>query len=140
MGTRVDFYSGKGKDAEWLGSYPFDGYPDNKEMMGIFRTKTEKAFRKAVYDYLTLFVGNGSTFPKQGWPWPWKDSNTTDYAYAFFGGKVQGSCFGSPWFNPIKPPKDIDSLKGLNPEFPNMESKKSMTLGKRSGLLVFKSA
>jgi hypothetical protein len=27
MGTRADFYVGRGKDAEWLGSVAFDGYP-----------------------------------------------------------------------------------------------------------------
>ena len=28
MGTRADFYVGKGKDSEWLGSIAWDWYPD----------------------------------------------------------------------------------------------------------------
>ena len=28
MGTRADFYIGKGTDAEWLGSIAWNGYPD----------------------------------------------------------------------------------------------------------------
>ncbi len=28
MGTRADFYIGRGPTAEWIGSLPLDGYPE----------------------------------------------------------------------------------------------------------------
>lgn len=28
MGTRADFYVGRGTEAEWIGSIALDGYPD----------------------------------------------------------------------------------------------------------------
>jgi hypothetical protein len=35
MGTRADFYVGRGPDAEWLGSVAMDGYPS-----GVFGAPT----------------------------------------------------------------------------------------------------
>jgi hypothetical protein len=32
MGTRADFYVGRGPNAEWIGSIAFDGYPDGITM------------------------------------------------------------------------------------------------------------
>lgn len=44
MGTRADFYVGRGEQAQWLGSIGWNGYPEgiNKEVLiardeGIFR-------------------------------------------------------------------------------------------------------
>jgi hypothetical protein len=82
MGTRADFYVGRGEKAEWLGSVAWDGHPEN--FRAILKAKTETAFRKAVAKELKQ--RDDATLPADGWPWPWKDSHLTDYAYAFEGG------------------------------------------------------
>ena len=115
MGTRADFYIGRGEKAEWIGSIAWDGYreglPDE-----LFSVLTEADWRKAV----TEFVQNrkDGTLPKQGWPWPWEDSNTTDCAYAFHEGKA------------IKLKTDGKEV------FPNMKAIQNVTFGKRSGTIT----
>lgn len=132
MGTRADFYVGIGKEAEWLGSIAWDGYPS-----GIARevksATTQQEFRQAVSDFLK--DREDATHPEDGWPWPWEDSATTDYAYAFHDSKVKASCFGSAWFNPRR--KQPENPKGPAAEFPNMKEQQNVTYGKRSGLMVF---
>jgi hypothetical protein len=129
MGTRADFYIGTGADAEWLGSIALDGYRidemkkkhadktmDNAACWQIKSAKNDADYRSAVASLLQL--NDDATFPEQGWPWPWNDSRTTDYAYAF----VDGTCKTFPW--------------GKGAEWPDMTERKNMTLGKRSGLIV----
>ena len=94
MGTRADFYVGRGKDAEWVGSYAFDGHPASLAET-ILAATTEEEFRSAIV--AELAGRDDATAPERGWPWPWEDSNTTDYAYAF-DGKLFGSSSGHPWF------------------------------------------
>lgn len=141
MGTRADFYVGRGPDAEWLGSIAWDGYPSGitphgstwPKGCGLFDAKTAATFRKRVEEF---FRGRDDvTRPEQGWPWPWDDSQTTDYAYAFDGGRVLASSFGGKWFNPRrKQPEDDDAKVAV---FPNMKDRKSVQYsGKRSGLIV----
>jgi hypothetical protein len=108
MGTRADFYVGRGKEAEWLGSTAWDGYRDGIELtapeksrrMGIefpvhnefqkgahlFDSKTEQEFRERVAAYFAN--RDDATLPEQGWPWPWETSATTDCSYWFFDGRV----------------------------------------------------
>lgn len=139
MGTRVDFYVGRGETAEWLGSYPFDGYP-----YGVFeRDEQLPADEQGWRDWVTRFLAHNAdraTLPEQGWPWPWEDSTTTDYAYALDDGKVYGSNFGHAWF-------EVDTADHENfgqPEdetpksaaFPNMAHRRAVTYGPRSGLIV----
>lgn len=129
MGTRADFYVGTGPDAEWLGSLAFDGYridkmkekhaddtPDNAECWAIKTATAEQAYRDAVANLLKL--NDDATTPDQGWPWPWENSHTTDYAYAF----VDGACKTFPW--------------GKGAEWPDMTGRKNTTFDKRSGLIV----
>lgn len=130
MGTRADFYVGRGKDAEWLGSIAWDGYtiPDS-----IRRAKERGAYRKAVKRFLQ--GRKDATFPKDGWPWPWDDSGTTDYAYAFDKTRTYASVFGGPWWSAKSERKD--DPKGPKAEFPDMSSKKNVQFGgQRSGLIV----
>ncbi len=87
MGTRADFYVGRFEDAEWLGSIAYDGGPDAIAMNpAILRAKTERAYRKAVGD----FLGNDedAILAKDGWPWGAKDSSVTDWSYYFEDGTV----------------------------------------------------
>jgi hypothetical protein len=85
MGTRADFYIGKGKDAEWIGSIAWDGYRDGIDNQ-ILHCQSPEAFRHAVESFLK--ERDDGIFPKDGWPWPWKDSGTTDCSYWFFDGQV----------------------------------------------------
>lgn len=131
MGTRADFYVGKGEKAEWIGSIAWDGYPDGVPSE-ILNAKDESKYREKVTSFL-----NGredKTLPEDGWPWPWEDSNTTDYAYSFDGSMVVGSCFGGFWFDASNPPED-EPENGEKPIFPNMENVQNVSYGKNSGLI-----
>lgn len=134
MGTRADFYVGKGKDAKWVGSIGWDGYP-----LGIpekiLKAKSLDAFKRNV----ATFVKNrpDGTLPKDGWPWPWEDSIGTDYAYAYDQGVVLACHFGSAWFNPLLEPPLSNPKVDPTVVFPNMKDKQKVTFGKRSGLMVF---
>ena len=149
MGTRADFYVGRGEQAEWLGSIAWDGYPD-----GVFAARRqdaeyipnditdEQSWRDHVVAFLT--PRKDHTFPEQGWPWPWSDSGTTDYAYALDGGQVWGSCFGRPWFLVADgEPRDDDGerIEWENTPraaviFPDMSERKAVTYGSRSGVMI----
>ena len=132
MGTRADFYVGRGKSAEWLGSIAWDGYPDGIPE-SVKGAESEASYRDAVRAMLD--GREDATVPAMGWPWPWDDSGTTDYTYAFDGGTVHASCFGSPWWAAVEEaPEDVE---GLPADHPDMSARKATTLGKRSGLMVF---
>lgn len=138
MGTRADFYVGRGADAEWLGSIAWDGYPSGLEREGLLNATTDEQYRAAVA--AELDARDDATTPEMGWPWPWDDSNTTDYAYAFDGGKVHGSCFGGNWFDAAEA-RDSDGEEreedgGEPAVFPNMKDRKNVTFGARSGTII----
>lgn len=141
MGTRADFYVGRGKDAEWIGSIAWDGYPggitpkDKPWRVGghLFQSKTAATFRKRL---AAFFDGREDvTMPDHGWPWPWENSHTTDYSYAFDGGRVYASCYGHRWFNPMRrePQEHGDDKPTV---FPDMTNRQRVTLGKRSGVIM----
>lgn len=146
MGTRADFYVGRGPEAEWIGSIGWDGYPSqvvHKDAQGtLAQAKTKLDFTAAVA--LIASERDDFTRPVDGWPWPWEDSSTTDYAYAWDNG-LWISSFGGPWLtiDQAKEQEDADDAyeyeKDLGPNavFPGMNSKKNVTLDKCSGLMVF---
>jgi hypothetical protein len=142
MGTRADFYVGTGKDAEWLGSLAYDGYRihemtkeaiseslDNMECWEIKSAASEKAFRFAVERLLRM--NKSATLPTDGWPWPWEDSCTTDYAYCF----VDGACKSFTWGRPINEGAAEDHQEP-QAEWPNMKDRQNVTLGERSSVIV----
>lgn len=135
MGTRADFYDGRGQDAEWLGSIAWDGYPEGIEGK-ILRTTNAKAYREHVQRYVES--REDGTLPEMGWPWPWDDSGTTDFAYAFDNGRVYASCFGSEWTDKPMVEDVFDGLTDGSVSFPDMSGKKhSAPAGsKRSGVMV----
>lgn len=139
MGTRADFYVGRGVEAEWLGSIAFDGYPGGLEP-NVLTADTEERYRKAVASLLADC--DHATLPADGWPWPWEDSGTTDFAYAFDGAKVWASCFGGRWLQAPNYDEERERLgEGYDdlPEeaaFPNMKARQNVTLGRRSGILI----
>jgi hypothetical protein len=155
MGTRADYFIGEGESAEWLGSTAWDGYPEGVAE-SILKATTEEEFRAAVSAELTS--RDDGTVPENGWPWPWDDSRTTDYAYMFVDGKVWASYFGRPLFDPL--PDVLPTLKDPNSSmeetmrtayteqwwgaydhlpkisFPDMKDKKNIALDGRSGLII----
>ncbi len=143
MGTRADFYVGKGKDAEWLGSIAWDGYREGISE-SILAATSEQFYRKAVADFLA--ERNDGTTPDMGWPWPWDDSGTTDCSYWFFDGKVWDATGRPEIYTPCTeeaPDQDEDEdayeawREGKERvEFPDMSARKNVTFGRRSGLLV----
>jgi hypothetical protein len=131
MGTRADFYVGRGENAEWLGSIAWDGY----SIAGYIKAaKTEDIYRKAVTQFLS--EREDATLPKDGWPWPWEDSCTTDYAYAFDKDKTYTAIFGHKWFPSQEKEPEYDDNSGKECKFPNMKDRQKVALGKRSGVMI----
>lgn len=109
MGPRADFYLGKGRRAQWLGSIGFSGQPEDIPR-NILTARTKKQFEGAVGQLLDDYRRQhlNMATPKMGWPWPWEISHLTDYAYAFCSGQVVASNFGHRWFDPKNPPENTD--------------------------------
>lgn len=133
MGTRADFYVGRGEKAEWLGSVGYDGYPD-----GVFsnpwpREWTEEKWRERVANIDT----ESWTSPEDGWPWPWEDSLTTDYAYTYDDGAIWVSNFGYTWvkLSTLKTRTRADGCS-KSAVFPNMKHVQNVAFGHRSGMLI----
>jgi hypothetical protein len=160
MGTRADFYIGRGEDAEWLGSIAWDGYPEGltprveeQERMwpggpmthkhgswgagvGLLDSTTEEQFRERLARFFQY--RDDVTLPEHGWPWPWETSHTTDFAYALDDGVVWASCFGYPWQRAADFDGDTErDDKMPAPAFPDMSARKNVQFGgKRSGIMV----
>ncbi len=94
MGTRADFWLGHGPEAEWLGSVAWDGCEFDDPASPVMTATTEDDFRGAVKAHVE--TREDFTAPRVGWPWPWKTSGTTDYAYVFDRGAVHVYVFGAP--------------------------------------------
>jgi len=132
MGTRADFYVGRGPAAEWIGSVAFDGDPGSFKESGITKATTEESYRSIVA--AELKQRDDATLPEQGWPWPWENSLTSDYAFAFDGGQVwaHGCC----WFPADGHEPDEVHACPQDGGFPDMTALQKVTMGKRSGLIV----
>lgn len=135
MGTRADFYVGRGEHAEWIGSIAWDGHLESIAN-AVKRATTEASFREAVAAFFDD-DRDDVTRPEDGWPWPWEDSQTTDYSYAFEDGICWGTSFGHGWWDAAgaEPDDDDDVPKVV---FPNMKERKNCpALGsKRSGVML----
>lgn len=129
MGTRADFYVGRGETAEWLGSIGWDGHPDGIDDE-VLAASTEAEYRERATAFL---VKENGIFPSDGWPWPWDDSRTTDYAYAFDGGSVLASRYGHAWFTANGEEPEDDGRKVA--VFPNMKSIQKVNYGPQSGTI-----
>lgn len=134
MGTRADFYLGRGSNAKWLGSIGWDGYPDGIDKC-ILGSSTPQMYARRVKDFIKK---SGGTLPEEGWPWPWKNSNTTDYAYAFEKGKVYGTYFGHGWWIATKEPDGGgDEPKIPDSDWPDMTKIQNVQMGsQKSGVIV----
>ena len=133
MGTRADFYVGRGVDAEWLGSIAWDGYPEGIEA-AVLKAKTVTQFKRELLKFFK--ERDDVTLPELGWPWPWTDSHTTDYGYCFdkgrvwYWGEVEGK--GDCWIAAAGRALDRKT-PGV---YPDMAEKSNVTFGKRSGIIV----
>lgn len=152
MGTRADFYVGKGENAEWLGSISWDGYPSGIDT-AVLQANTESEYRFALQQFFAS--RDDATLPERGWPWPWNDSNTSDYAYTFAlwdegleTGRVWCSTGypGRYWWNAREqePSEEDDNyreiLAGLERcKFPDMSARKRVRYDKGSGLIIGRS-
>lgn len=138
MGTRADFYIATVDnaaqsviDAEWLGSVAMDGYPSGIGRGMSFASDAED-FRGRVARLLS--ERSDASTPGDGWPWPWENSRTTDYAYVWDGAEVRVFCFGYPssWNE-----NDDREEEGGKWAFPDMGKGNAAAGSKRSGVLVF---
>lgn len=136
MGTRADFYVGRGETATWLGSLAYDGFPDAHARALIGLTE-EPAYRLAVQTILAALAH--ATRPAQGWPWPWPTSQTTDFAYAFDAGVVYVTGFGHGWQVLRDQLADWPEDDAKVP-FPDMTARQRVTWGKRGGVLMVTTA
>lgn len=149
MGTRCDFYTmEKDKKMIWIGSYGWDGYPDGPvKDIGLHKVKSIDEFKKTVLDFLEDKEGYISG--KNGWPWPWDTSATTDYSYIFFEGNVYVSCYGSALIEINDYLENDDAIgdedqeildkiyAGIGFSFPDMSKIKDVDMGEASGTMVF---
>lgn len=129
MGARADFYARNGEAIEWLGSVAWDGYLwAEQEDSAIREASTSDEFRCAVA--AELAGRDDATLPIEGWPWPWDDSRTTDYAYLFDGDKgLRIFSFGREVNEDRETAEKWDG-------FPNMAEQKNVQWGAKSGVIV----
>lgn len=150
MGTRADFYVGRGREAEWLGSIAWDGH----EVGRIREATSEGNFRTFVAAFLA--ERDDATLPEAGWPWPWNDSGTTDCVYAWDGPMGSHSVWtvqGYPeqeWVSYAASEAWQESTRGKEPDewsdgptadggqcvFPDMSARKNVRRDRGSGLIV----
>lgn len=147
MGTRADFYVGRGEDMEWVGSIAWDGYPRGLVGKGILDADTEEGFRSAIAEMAS--VRSDFTAPDKGWPWPWADSFTTDFAYAFDGDRLYVSRETddqSDWVEAahfergkVADRELMGALASCGPlSYPDMTEIQNVDFGARSGLMILK--
>ena len=128
MGTRADFYVAKPEGLEWLGSIAWDGY----EIDHVALASTEEQYRQSLEEF---FAGRDDvTRPERGWPWPWEDSNTTDYGYVFIEDHgVVFKCFGGEVRSAADPDKIVE---GVDFTYPDMSDRKRVRADAGSGIIV----
>ena len=75
MGTRADFYIDNRGDMTWLASMFRDGHPWNLPIVLLAQVEPTM-FTEQLYEYLETV-----DHQDHKWPWPWEDSQLTDYSY-----------------------------------------------------------
>lgn len=151
MATRADFYVGWGDGMRWVGSVAWDGYPSGTsasiDNYGILRARTEAEFLAGIAKMAE--ARDDFTAPEMGWPWPWADSSTTDFAYAFDGDRVYVSREdhdnNADWVEaaafeagPLTE-EQIEALPSCGPIlFPDMTEVQNVNFGERSGVMFIR--
>lgn len=134
MGTRADFYIKKADEKEliWIASIAWDGYPDGIDC-GVLDSKTQSEYIGNLQRFLK--DRNDVTLPERGWPWPWDNSSTTDFAYCFVDGRVLTNNFGHGWHVYIKDQDNDNAPMVWEYEFPDMSKIKNVRYDKGSGAI-----
>jgi hypothetical protein len=121
MGTRADFYIDNMGDMTWLGSIYRDGQPWNIPIV-LLAQVNPAMFAEQLDEYFET-VDNAD----HKWPWPWEDSQLTDYSYILDceQGKVVGYTMQDKMiFDPLKVSvgEDLSRSKIANavPNFPKL--------------------
>ena len=136
MGTRADFWLGRGEHAEWLGSVGYDGYFAGIPA-AILYAEDADAFVLAVARMIES--RDDGTSPSDGWPWPWRNSRGTGCVYAWDDGAVRVLESGG-WSDASNQGDDGEPvLTSTDVSFPDMGDRRAVALGARSGLLVMRS-
>jgi len=117
VGTKADFYVGKGVESEWLGSIAWDGKPIAVPL-SIRQTEDEDTYRDEVTSFLSK-RGDG-ILASQGWPWAWTSSHGTNYSYAYDDNCVWVCCYGSSWWKATADEPDHITLTRKAAVFPDM--------------------
>lgn len=143
MGTRADFFVGIGPDAEWIGSTSYDGHPTHWGREPLVAC-TEDEFRAAVELMLATRENSLMTRPSEGWPWPWNDFRTTDYAYAWdpARGVARVASFGRAWVTLAQMSADPECLYAgdrlRDDEVPDMRRVPRGDVAGKSGLMLLR--
>jgi len=77
MGTRADFYIDNMGDMTWLASIFKDGHPWNIPLV-ILAQVDPTMFSEQLFDWM---YASEVEYQDDKWPWPWEDSQLTDYSY-----------------------------------------------------------
>jgi len=118
----------------------WDGHPETILTKHELATATTREQFEALVDKRLAHRDDG-TRPEQGWPWPWEDSRTTDFSYAFDDGQVFTACFGYEWMTvteALDPERDRAVAGKTSCIFPDMTARKNVTYGPRSGVMILK--
>jgi hypothetical protein len=129
MGTRCDFWLGR-DPAVWLGSVAWSGEPSCMPD-SVLQAGTEGEFVRAVFDFLPTRVD--ATLCCNGWPWPWKTGDGTDFSITFADSEVLACHFGGGWRRVSAP--DVEDVYPAS-TFPDMSDRMNVRKDVGSGILL----
>lgn len=141
MGTRADFFVGIGPNAEWIGSTSYDG-DRHGWGRGPLAATSEAEFRAAVEEMLSNPQAL-TTRPEEGWPWPWNDFRTSDYAYAWDPARgIPVASSGRTWVTVAEMEADSDCIytgeRLRDDEVPDMRKVPRGDVMGKSGLMILR--
>ena len=120
MSTRCDFYSGRGKTAQYLGSIGHDAFVE--DLSDYFTgVTTREQFEGSLAKVFKVY---GEIPASKGWPWPWNDSSITDTVITFDDGQVWAAHHDGCW----APINDYDNPSDIECVFPDMRSADEATM------------
>lgn len=126
MGTRADFYTESDDGLVWQGSVALGGYPGGFDDLRAIEDEADfTRFMDRVSERVDF------THPEQGWPWPWDDSETTDFAYKFVNGHGLYVTKGSSWvkLDRLDDGENGRDYDGEPTDFPDMSDRANVTYG-----------
>lgn len=92
MGTRADFYVGRERGYEWLGSVEWDDYPEDM-VNTVFSATDEASYRAAVAALVSILNRSAEDY-------------SYAYAYAFDEDRVRSWRIQKPWRPFTLPPTE----------------------------------